>query len=426
MAVTSILVLFSLGVLLWQFLKKSRSDVFLKRFSGPKIFPIIGNAWFLARPTDRLNNLKVLQQKYGNRVALNLGPQKILMVFHPDDVAKVLSSKEMNRSWFIDMLFNDWLGPSCLLTAKGKEYLRLRKLYLPAFAYKHVDNFGLNFNTHSKTLLTILKRDGSKGAAVEIRWLVTLCTLDTISQYFLGKPMGCLAKFDNDYAAAVHNETKIINQRIYMPWLWPKICWDLSSFGRKEKVTREYLQHFMDKIVEDRKLEILENWNDVNLEQSNIEFEKKGTDSLVALDYFLHLQLRGNTEFTDRYIRDLMNSAILAGHDTVAAGLTFALYLLAANPKEQVKLHAELDEVFGNDRNRNVESSDLPKLKFLECCIKETERLYPPIPLMPRTPENDFELGRGRAGITVGHSQTLRIFPRTGGVQTVEIFPGEL
>ncbi|CAG7714152.1 unnamed protein product [Allacma fusca] len=68
---------------------------------------------------------------------------------------KVLSSKEMNRSSIMDMLFNDWLGPSCLLTAKGKEYLRLRKLYLPAFGYKHVDNFELNFNTHSKTLLTI-------------------------------------------------------------------------------------------------------------------------------------------------------------------------------------------------------------------------------------------------------------------------------
>ncbi|CAG7721557.1 unnamed protein product, partial [Allacma fusca] len=192
------------------------------------MFPIIGNAWFLARPTERLNNLQVLQQKYGNRVALNLGTQKILMVFHPDDVSKVLSSKEMNRSWLIDLLFNDWLGPTCLLTAKGKEYSRLRKLYLPVFAYKHVDNFELNFNAHSKTLLTILKKDADKGTAVEVRWLLTLCTLDTISQYFLGKPMGCLAKFDNDYAVAVHNETKIINQRIYMPWLWPKFCWDLS------------------------------------------------------------------------------------------------------------------------------------------------------------------------------------------------------
>ncbi|CAG7828666.1 unnamed protein product, partial [Allacma fusca] len=392
MAVTSILVLVSLGVLLWQFLKKSRSDEFLQRFSGPMMFPIIGNALFMLRPTKRLNNLKVLQQKYGNRVALYLGPQKMLMVFHPDDVAKVLSSKEMNRSWLYDLLFNDWLGPSCLLTAKGKEYLRLRKLYLPAFAYKHVDNFEHNFNAHSKTLLTILKKDAGKGTAVEVRWLLTLCTLDTISQYFLGKPMGCLAKFNNDYAVAVHKETKLINQRMYMPWFWLNVTWNMSSFGRKEKVTREYLQNFMDKVVQERKLEFLENNIDISLAQRTGEFEE--VESLVALDQCLQKQLEGNTEVTDIYIRDLMNSAILAGHDTVAAGLTFALYLLAANPKEQVKLHAELDEVFGNDRDRNVESSDLPKLKFLECCIKETERLYPPIPLMPRTPENDFELDK--------------------------------
>ncbi|CAG7786293.1 unnamed protein product, partial [Allacma fusca] len=27
--------------------------------------------------------------------------------------------------------FTDWLGSTCLLTAKGKEYLRMRKMYLP-------------------------------------------------------------------------------------------------------------------------------------------------------------------------------------------------------------------------------------------------------------------------------------------------------
>ncbi|CAG7823807.1 unnamed protein product, partial [Allacma fusca] len=91
----------------------------------------------------------------------------------------------------------------------------------------------------------------------------------------------------------------------------------------------------MDKVIQERKSEMLENNNDISLVQTKGEFEKKGLESLVALDYGLQEQLQGNAEFTDSYIRDLMNSAILAGHDTVAAGLTFALYLLAANPKEQ-------------------------------------------------------------------------------------------
>ncbi|CAG7725567.1 unnamed protein product [Allacma fusca] len=167
----------------------------------------------------------------------------------------------------------------------------------------------------------------------------------------------------------------------------------MSSVGRKEEKARKYLHNFMDKIVQERKLEILSRKSEPNVAKDDV-LQKQGLDTLVALDYGLHLQMQGASEITDIYIRDLLNSAILAGHETTAAGLTFAIYLLAKNPKEQEKLHAELDQVFGNDRERNVETSDLPKLKFLECCIKETERLYPPIPLMPRTSENEFELDK--------------------------------
>ncbi|CAG7815369.1 unnamed protein product, partial [Allacma fusca] len=117
--------------------------------------------------SERLKNLLILRQKYGNRVVMSLGSQKLLVLFHPDDVAKVLSSKEVNRSWLYDLMFNDWLGITCLLTAKGKEYFRMRKMYMPAFAYKHVDNFELNFNAHSKTLLKILKKESANGVSTE-------------------------------------------------------------------------------------------------------------------------------------------------------------------------------------------------------------------------------------------------------------------
>ncbi|CAG7718757.1 unnamed protein product [Allacma fusca] len=392
MIVTQILGLVSITALFFHFLKKIRKDSFFDRFSGPLMLPFLGNIWFLARSSERLKNLEVLQQKYGNRVVMATGLKKILIVFHPDDVAKVLSSKEVNRSSLYDLIFTDWLGPTCLITAKGKEYFRMRKLYQPSFAYKHVDNFELNFNAHSKTLLNILKKNSAKGIASEVRWLLTLCTLDTISEYLMGKSMECLAKMDNKYATAVHNETKFVNKRIYMPWLWPDIFWNMSSIGREEKKTRKYMQVLMDKMVQERKAEIILNNAQKSSQATGASNPEERSETM--LDYAIREQLQGRTEFTDRYIRDLLNSAILAGHETTAAGLTFALYLLAKNPEEQAKLHAELDEVFGNDRDRIVETSDLPKLKFMECCIKETERLYPPIPLMPRTPEEDLELDK--------------------------------
>jgi cytochrome P450 len=52
----------------------------------------------------------------------------------------------------------------------------------------------------------------------------------------------------------------------------------------------------------------------------------------------------------------------------------------------------ELDLVFG-DSDRPVTSQDLTQLKYLECCIKETLRLYPPLPVIARRLTEDVQAG---------------------------------
>lgn len=44
----------------------------------------------------------------------------------------------------------------------------------------------------------------------------------------------------------------------------------------------------------------------------------------------------------------------------------------------------ELNDIFG-DSKRPVSVEDLPKMKYLECCIKESLRLYPPVHFISRT-----------------------------------------
>jgi cytochrome P450 len=71
----------------------------------------------------------------------------------------------------------------------------------------------------------------------------------------------------------------------------------------------------------------------------------------------------------------------LAGHETSASALAWALYLLALYPEWQDRLAQEAEAVFGN---RAPEFSDMARLRVARDVFRETLRLYPPVPMMVR------------------------------------------
>jgi cytochrome P450 len=86
-------------------------------------------------------------------------------------------------------------------------------------------------------------------------------------------------------------------------------------------------------------------------------------------------------EMSDRQIRDELITILLAGHETVALGLTWAWYLLAHHPQVEDRLQAELTAMLGG---RMPTVDDLPSLPYTRMVLEEAMRLYPPIWTVPR------------------------------------------
>ncbi|GFU38378.1 probable cytochrome P450 4d20, partial [Nephila pilipes] len=80
------------------------------------------------------------------------------------------------------------------------------------------------------------------------------------------------------------------------------------------------------------------------------------------------------------------------GHETVSHTITWALYLIGLYPDVQAKIHEELDRIFGTDTERDVTESDLNDLKYLNCVLKETNRLYAVVPMIGRQAEEDMNI----------------------------------
>lgn len=88
----------------------------------------------------------------------------------------------------------------------------------------------------------------------------------------------------------------------------------------------------------------------------------------------------------------LRSRPYLQGHDTTAAASSFFLSMMGCHPEIQEKVIQELDEIFG-DSDRPVNFQDTLEMKYLERCLMETLRLYPPVPLIARKLNTDLKLG---------------------------------
>jgi cytochrome P450 len=99
---------------------------------------------------------------------------------------------------------------------------------------------------------------------------------------------------------------------------------------------------------------------------------------------------------SDKEIRDEVMTVFLAGHETTALALTWALFLLARNPAKQDALRQELSSVLKAGALPTL--ADIPRLSYTEAVVNETFRLYPPAYAVSRQVIQPTEIGGQQLG----------------------------
>ncbi|KAG0473201.1 hypothetical protein HPP92_015058 [Vanilla planifolia] len=158
---------------------------------------------------------------------------------------------------------------------------------------------------------------------------------------------------------------------------------DPQRYGRKVKRFQVWMDEYLNRIVQSR---------ETSLSEREVEEKKMPKDLLEKLLELMHEGDPLVSSFSVADLRHLFASIIGASTDNNTTTIEWAMAELLYEPDRMRKAQHELDTVVGRDRP--VEESDIPQLRYLGAVVKETLRLHPPVPLLvPHRPSSDCVAG---------------------------------
>ncbi|KAL7646997.1 UNVERIFIED_CONTAM: hypothetical protein RMT77_002254 [Armadillidium vulgare] len=257
----------------------------------------------------------------------------------------------------------------------------------PSFSFKILEDFIEIFNRQSLTLVEKLK-DKCDGKPFDIFPFVGLCALDMILETAMGRSINAQNNVNSKYVQAIHEITDLVIQRQTRPWLRSDFLFRFSPNAKRQKESLKILHGFTAETIKEKRIE----FNQLKQQREEDKEEKDEVLGKKRRLAFLDLLLEQDEVLSDEDIQEEVDTFMFEGHDTTAASLNWTLYLLGRHPKIQDKVYEELEFIFGkSDRSSNPD--DLRQMKYLECCIKESLRLFPSVPVFGRFLKQDLIIG---------------------------------
>lgn len=348
----------------------------LKTPPGPRAYPLVGTLPDLGR---RSLHVALLDnwRRHGDVIRFVFGRHEIVMLVHPEHARHVLVKHRANyiKGAGVDQL-RHFTGDG-LFTADGELWQTQRRMMQPHFTVAAVRAYGQAMEASIAEALGRLA-ERAAGGAIDLSFELMRFTMDVI----------CRTMF----SVGAGGEAAGLSEAITEAMHWT------GSRGTKmvqvpPRVPTPANLRFSRAVVEiDRFL------------LGMIERRRKAGE-VGARGDLLDVLLQASDEETGRgmsvqQLRDEMVTVFVAGHETTAISLGWALYLLTQHREAQEMLHAEATAALGG---RAPTAQDLPALPATRRVIEEALRMFPPVWVNPRqaVAEDEVDGYRIPAGATV-------------------------
>lgn len=303
----------------------------------------------------------------GDIFKFRLAHRYLIVISHPDYIKHVMQENHMNYKKSLAYRKLKLLLGNGLFTSEGEYWLKQRRLSQPAFHKERIANYFGTMVSFTNLLMDKWTAESKLGNKIYLHKEMTELTLKIISKTLLGIELSEEGKIvEENLPFALNFMIRRVTSTINYPMSLP-----LKKHTQFKRAVQA-LYHSIGGIIKNKRLQ-----------------QDSGMDLLSTLMAVKDEET--GERMSDQQLKDEVLTFFLAGHETSAVAVTWAIYLLMQNPEELAKLKSEIDNVL-KDEEFNI--SHLKRLSYTTQVIKETMRMVSPVWVLGREALADDQLGR--------------------------------
>jgi len=313
------------------------------------------DAWqmlqWVTRPFSFMRSCK---HRYGDRFTVTLSRRVGPLVFfsHPEALQAILTGDDsdlFDAPGELNVLVEPLLGPQSLIGLSGNRHRRMRQLLMPSFHGERMRSYGQLIRNITEEVLSELVA----GEAFSVRKSMQTISMRVILRAVFGLKEGAR------YQQLAPPKTAMLD-RMSNPFglgalFFPLLRQDFGPVSPWGKFVRNRTE--VDQLIYG---EIAERRNHPDASRNDI------------LTLLLSARDEGGEGLTDPELRDELMTLLVAGHETTATALTWAMYWIYKLPTVRQKLLHEIEGL-----NGVLDPASLFRLPYLNAVCSETLRIYP-------------------------------------------------
>ncbi|XP_076128851.1 cholesterol 24-hydroxylase-like [Alosa pseudoharengus] len=303
--------------------------------------------------------------KYGPVCRVNSLHSVFFIVSCPEATKEFLMSPKYPKDPFVykrlfSLFGRRFLGNGLVTAMNHDMWYKQRRIMDPAFSSVYLRGLMSTFNERAERLMTKLDEYAESQQAAHMHKLVNSFTLDVITKVAFGVDLDLLNVMDSKFPQAIELCLKgmvyYIRDPIFQYW------YKNRQVVREIREAAQLLRDTGAAWINERRRAI-QAGDDVPMDiltqiLKSAEENKDDDDEEIMLDNFV--------------------TFFIAGQETTANQLSFAIMELGRHPEILQRLKEEVDEVLG--MKQEISYEDLGNLTYLTQVLKETLRLYPTAP----------------------------------------------